>query len=136
MLLRSIYLLSASSSSSSSCFSSLSLSPEITSSLSCIPKWKFIQPSTTSSSSPALSVTTVPHLHRRFVFTDFNETFGFMARVAMQAERLGHHPNWQNVYNQLEVSLSTHDAGGVTMKDIEMAKFMDAAADKILLAKQ
>ena len=63
---------------------------------------------------------------RRFKFKDFNAAFGFMARVALLAEKLDHHPEWFNVYDRLDVTLSTHDVGGVTAKDIEMAKAMEA----------
>ena len=62
---------------------------------------------------------------KTFVFRNFNEAFGFMARVAMQAEKLDHHPEWSNVYNRVEVTLSTHDAKGVTEKDVALALFMD-----------
>lgn len=63
---------------------------------------------------------------REFKFANFNEAFGFMARVALLAEKMDHHPEWFNVYNKVEVTLSTHDAGGVTQNDIDMAKAMDA----------
>ena len=63
-----------------------------------------------------------------FRFRDFNEAFGFMARVALQAERADHHPEWFNVYNRVEIVLSTHDAGGLSEKDIALAHFIDAAA--------
>jgi len=65
---------------------------------------------------------------RKFVFADFNQAFGFMSRVALMAEKMDHHPEWFNVYKTVEVTLSTHDAGGVTDKDITLAAFMDAAA--------
>jgi 4a-hydroxytetrahydrobiopterin dehydratase len=65
---------------------------------------------------------------RTFTFRDFNEAFGFMARVALVAEKNDHHPEWRNVYKTVEVVLSTHDAGGVTAKDIALAKAMDAIA--------
>ncbi len=65
---------------------------------------------------------------RNFRFRDFNEAFGFMARVALCAEKADHHPEWFNVYNRVEIVLSTHDAGGVTGKDIALARFIDAAA--------
>lgn len=62
---------------------------------------------------------------RKFTFKDFNEAFGFMARVALVAEKMDHHPEWSNVYKTVDVTLSTHDAGGVTEKDIELAQAMD-----------
>ena len=65
---------------------------------------------------------------RSFRFKDFGEAFAFMTRVALLAEKLDHHPEWFNVYNRVDVTLSTHDAGGVTEKDIEMAKAMDGYA--------
>lgn len=67
-------------------------------------------------------------IRRTFRFADFNTAFGLMARVAMLAEKLDHHPEWFNVYGRVEVTLSTHDAGGLTVLDLEMARFMDAAA--------
>jgi 4a-hydroxytetrahydrobiopterin dehydratase len=65
---------------------------------------------------------------RTFVFKDFNEAFGFMARSALVAEQRDHHPEWRNVYKTVEVVLSTHDAGGLTMKDIELAQAMNTIA--------
>src|SRR3954470_5790563 len=65
---------------------------------------------------------------KTFVFKDFNEAFGFMTRSALVAEKMDHHPEWRNVYNTVEVVLSTHDAGGVTGLDIELAKAMNAIA--------
>ena len=63
---------------------------------------------------------------RTFTFRDFSEAFGFMTRVALVAEKHDHHPEWRNVYRAVEVVLSTHDAGGVTEKDIALAKAMNA----------
>ena len=65
---------------------------------------------------------------RNFTFSDFNEAFGFMSRVALEAERMDHHPDWFNVYNRVEITLSTHDAGGLSERDIRMAKRIDGFA--------
>src|ERR1700736_6530094 len=65
---------------------------------------------------------------KTFVFKDFNEAFGFMTRAALVAEKMDHHPEWRNVYKTVEVVLSTHDAGGLTSLDIELAKAMNAIA--------
>lgn len=67
-------------------------------------------------------------ISRKFVFADFNAAFGFMARAALVAEKLDHHPEWFNVYKTVEVTLSTHDAGGVTERDIQLAEAMDKIA--------
>ena len=65
---------------------------------------------------------------RSFQFNDFNQAFAFMARVALLAEKMDHHPEWFNVYNRVDVTLATHDAGGVTALDVQMADFMNQAA--------
>jgi 4a-hydroxytetrahydrobiopterin dehydratase len=65
---------------------------------------------------------------KTFVFKDFNEAFGFMTRSALVAEKMDHHPEWRNVYKTVEVVLATHDAGGVTALDIELATAMNAIA--------
>ena len=65
---------------------------------------------------------------RTFRFKDFNQAFAFMTRTALLAEKMDHHPEWTNVYNRVDVTLTTHDAGGVTEKDIAMAKAMEAYA--------
>jgi len=67
-------------------------------------------------------------ISKKFAFKDFNEAFGFMARVALIAEKLDHHPEWFNVYNRVEVTLATHDAGGVTERDVKLAEAMDRLA--------
>jgi 4a-hydroxytetrahydrobiopterin dehydratase len=67
-------------------------------------------------------------ISRKFTFTDFSEAFGFMARAALAAEKLDHHPEWFNVYNRVEVTLATHDAGGVTDRDVKLAETMDRLA--------
>ncbi len=64
-------------------------------------------------------------ISKTFVFKDFIEAFGFMSKVAICAEKSEHHPNWSNVYNKVEIKLSTHDAGGLTIKDFELAKKID-----------
>jgi 4a-hydroxytetrahydrobiopterin dehydratase len=72
-------------------------------------------------------------LIRSFRFADFNTAFGFMTRVALVAEKMDHHPEWSNVYNRVDVLLTTHDAGGVTALDLQMAMHMDrifAEADR------
>lgn len=63
---------------------------------------------------------------RTFRFTDFVEAFGFMARVAILAEKADHHPEWSNVYNRVEIMLTTHDAGGLSARDIDLATRIDA----------
>jgi 4a-hydroxytetrahydrobiopterin dehydratase len=65
---------------------------------------------------------------RTLTFKDFNAAFGFMGRVALMAERMDHHPEWFNVYNRVEITLSTHDCGGLSARDIKLAKFIDGIA--------
>ena len=65
---------------------------------------------------------------RKFVFKDFNQAFGFMTRAALIAEKMDHHPEWFNVYKTVEVTLSTHDAGGLTELDVKLAEAMDKIA--------
>lgn len=67
-------------------------------------------------------------IRRNLRFADFAEAFGFMARVAIIAEKADHHPEWFNVYNRVEILLTTHDAGGLSQRDIEMATAIDAMA--------
>jgi 4a-hydroxytetrahydrobiopterin dehydratase len=71
---------------------------------------------------------------RTFTFKDFNEAFGFMSRAALVAEKRDHHPEWKNVYKTVEVVLATHDAGGVTASDIELATAMDGIARQLGVA--
>ena len=73
-------------------------------------------------------------IQRTFSFKDFNEAFGFMARAALAAEKSNHHPEWRNVYKTVEVVLATHDAGGVTARDIELAQAMNAIAKQLGVA--
>ncbi|OZI46926.1 4a-hydroxytetrahydrobiopterin dehydratase [Bordetella genomosp. 5] len=70
-------------------------------------------------------------LQKRYRFESFNQAFGFMTHVALFAERLDHHPEWRNVYNRVDVLLTTHEAGGVTELDVRMAQFMDEAAARL-----
>lgn len=67
-------------------------------------------------------------IKKTFVFADFNAAFGWMSRVAMMAEKLDHHPEWDNVYKTVNVVLTTHDAGGLSGLDVTLAKFMDKTA--------
>lgn len=68
-------------------------------------------------------------ISRRFTFPDFVSAFGFMTRVAISAEKADHHPEWSNVYNRVDIILTTHDAGGLSQRDIDLAKAIDALED-------
>jgi 4a-hydroxytetrahydrobiopterin dehydratase len=85
--------------------------PEITAALRKLPGWTKLD---------ARSA-----IHRKFQFADFNEAWGFMSRVALAAEKQGHHPEWSNVWNRVEITLSTHDAGGLSARDVRLAKAID-----------
>lgn len=85
--------------------------------LSCIPRW------TLRTDGRAIS--------RTFAFKDFNAAFGFMTRVALAAERQGHHPDWSNVYSRVDITLTTHEAGGLTMRDVTLAQVIDKIAGSI-----
>ena len=65
-------------------------------------------------------------LHKEFQFDSFNQAFGFMTRAAMEIEKMNHHPEWFNVYNKLTIDLTTHDAGGITENDINLAKTLNS----------
>ncbi len=67
-------------------------------------------------------------LHKDFVFEDFIEAFGFMSRAAIHIEKMNHHPEWFNVYNKIKVELVTHDAGGITQNDINLARTLNSLA--------
>ncbi|XP_044011742.1 probable pterin-4-alpha-carbinolamine dehydratase [Aphidius gifuensis] len=68
-------------------------------------------------------------IYKEFLFKDFNEAFGFMTRVALKAEKMDHHPEWFNVYNKVNVTLSSHDVNGLSQRDIKMAHFIDEVAN-------
>lgn len=67
-------------------------------------------------------------LHKEFQFESFNQAFGFMTRAAMEIEKMNHHPEWFNVYNRITVELTTHDAGGITKNDVNLAKILNSLA--------
>ncbi|KND04368.1 uncharacterized protein SPPG_00097 [Spizellomyces punctatus DAOM BR117] len=69
-------------------------------------------------------------IQKSFRFEDFNEAFGFMTRVAMQAEKMDHHPEWFNVYNKVDITLSTHDCSGLSIRDVELARVIDRQVGK------
>ena len=69
-------------------------------------------------------------IRRSFQFADFVEAFGFMVRVALAAEKADHHPEWANVYNKVDITLTTHDAGGLTERDFALAKAINASASQ------
>ena len=65
-------------------------------------------------------------LHKEFLFDTFNQAFGFMTRAAMEIEKMNHHPEWFNVYNRITIELTTHDAGGITKNDVNLAKILNS----------
>jgi 4a-hydroxytetrahydrobiopterin dehydratase len=67
-------------------------------------------------------------LHKEFQFDSFNQAFGFMTRAAMEIEKMNHHPEWFNVYNKIIIELTTHDAGGITKNDVNLAKILNSLA--------
>src|SRR5215468_11489293 len=71
-------------------------------------------------------------LHKEFKFADFIHAFGFMATAALAIEKMNHHPEWTNVYNRVTVDLTTHDSGGITKNDVELAQLLEATAAKLL----
>ena len=70
-------------------------------------------------------------LSRSFQFADFVQAFGFMTQLALHAEKMNHHPEWSNVYNRVDIVLTTHDAGGVTALDLDAARHTDALAERL-----
>lgn len=71
-------------------------------------------------------------LHKEYLFADFVHAFGFMATSAIAIEKMNHHPEWSNVWNRVTVDLTTHDAGGITQKDVDLAVLLDSIATKLL----
>ena len=67
-------------------------------------------------------------IYKEFLFKDFNEAFGFMTRIALKADKMDHHPEWFNVYNKVQITLSTHDVSGLSLRDVTLAKFIEEAA--------
>ncbi|XP_005557871.2 pterin-4-alpha-carbinolamine dehydratase 2 isoform X1 [Macaca nemestrina] len=70
-------------------------------------------------------------IYKEFSFHSFNQAFGFMSRVALQAEKMNHHPEWFNVYNKVQITLTSHDCGELTKKDVKLAKFIEKAAASV-----
>ena len=70
-------------------------------------------------------------IHRTIIFADFSVAFAFMSRVALAAEKADHHPEWFNVYNKVEITMTTHDAGGLSARDVELVKIIDAFASAL-----
>ncbi|XP_014425484.1 pterin-4-alpha-carbinolamine dehydratase 2 isoform X3 [Pelodiscus sinensis] len=70
-------------------------------------------------------------IYKEFNFKTFNQAFGFMTRVALQAEKMNHHPEWFNVYNKVQITLISHDCGGLTKRDVKLAQFIDKAAASV-----
>lgn len=69
-------------------------------------------------------------IYKEYLFKNFNEAFGFMTRVALFADKIDHHPEWFNVYNKVQVTLSTHDCGGLSSRDVKLATFMNEISGK------
>jgi 4a-hydroxytetrahydrobiopterin dehydratase len=88
---------------------------ELRTALSALPEWRIVD----------------GKLHREYKFADFVHAFGFMTTAALAIEKMNHHPEWFNVYNQVRVDLTTHDAGGITVKDVELADLLDRTAKKL-----
>ncbi|KAM6055388.1 pterin-4-alpha-carbinolamine dehydratase 2 [Theristicus caerulescens] len=70
-------------------------------------------------------------IYKEFNFKNFNQAFGFMTRVALQAEKMNHHPEWFNVYSKVQITLISHDCGGLTKRDVKLAQFIDKAASSV-----
>lgn len=88
---------------------------ELTEALAALPQWTIVE----------------AKLHRQFVFPDFVHAFGFMATAAIAIEKMNHHPEWFNVYNRVTVDLTTHDSGGITARDVELAGLLESIAARM-----
>ena len=75
-------------------------------------------------------------IYKEFLFKDFNQAFGFMTRVALKAEKMDHHPEWFNVYNKVQITLSTHDCSGLSENDVQLANFIETAANSVLKSSE
>lgn len=89
--------------------------PELKEALASVPGWAIVE----------------GKLHKEYRFADFIHAFGFMATAALAIEKMNHHPEWLNVYNRVTVNLTTHDAGGITSKDTDLAKLLDEIAARL-----
>ena len=89
--------------------------PELKDTLNTIPEWSVVN----------------AKLHKEYKFADFIHAFGFMCTAALAIEKMGHHPEWFNVYNRVTVDLTTHDAQGITQKDVDLARLLDETAKKL-----
>ncbi|XP_059160623.1 probable pterin-4-alpha-carbinolamine dehydratase [Physella acuta] len=67
-------------------------------------------------------------VYKEYIFKDFNQAFGFMTRIAIKADKMDHHPEWFNVYNKVQITLSTHDVGGLSHRDVTLANFIEEVA--------
>nr|XP_060621291.1 pterin-4-alpha-carbinolamine dehydratase 2 isoform X1 [Anolis sagrei ordinatus] len=70
-------------------------------------------------------------IYKEFIFKSFNQAFGFMTRIALQAEKMNHHPEWFNVYNKVQITLISHDCGGLSKRDVKLAQFIDKVAASV-----
>ena len=97
-----------------------------------MPRPQLLSPAQRTEAFPALSQWSLVEgrdaITRTLQFGDFSEAWGFMSRVALKAEQLNHHPEWRNVYRTVEITLSTHDCGGLSVLDLQLARFIDRAA--------
>ena len=75
-------------------------------------------------------------IYKEFLFKDFNQAFGFMTRVALKAEKMDHHPEWFNVYNKVQITLSTHDCSGLSENDVQLANFIETAANSLIKSSE